>query len=407
MFAEGDILIANFGLHHGSSTVSLPAQGAEAGSCDGCNEQPFSHACPCALYLPCLPLIAGRKLVLSARSTKRCLKALPPITSRMSAVCHGHSGSRRLRSTLTHPTVNTTEASRPSSATPSGASSSCRRAELGPHSLGAAPWARKLGHYLLRCARWRHAACRLQRKQPIICHLPSPSPCVSAFAAQGNGTMELEPGFTDKYGLQQGLWRNKAADAVMRSAGIPLIQSFNESVPMWRAHRDNGQGYECTHPCHPSLSQASLGGGGGRARGAEVLGANPRVAAGSAGLLCLSMLEAARGALLWKARHPRCASSASSLPVWLTLRPPLLHSASLKQFMHCLGMFGKPCGVSACQRTAGFVPPTQTVLLCPACCAHRTAPVSFAELPADFGGQVLPCTGGSCVSVSGASRRRH
>lgn len=263
MFAEGDILIANFGLHHGSSTVSLPAQGAEAGSCDGCNEQPFSHACPCALYLPCLPLIAGRKLVLSARSTKRCLKALPPITSRMSAVCHGHSGSRRLRSTLTHPTVNTTEASRPSSATPSGASSSCRRAELGPHSLGAAPWARKLGHYLLRCARWRHAACRLQRKQPIICHLPSPSPCVSAFAAQGNGTMELEPGFTDKYGLQQGLWRNKAADAVMRSAGIPLIQSFNESVPMWRAHRDNGQGYECTHPCHPSLSQASLGGGGG------------------------------------------------------------------------------------------------------------------------------------------------
>ncbi|KAL4438162.1 hypothetical protein ABPG77_010523 [Micractinium sp. CCAP 211/92] len=75
----------------------------------------------------------------------------------------------------------------------------------------------------------------------------------------GEGAMELEPGYSDKYGLQQGLWRNKAADAVMRASGIPIIGSFNESVPMWKAHRDNGQGYECTHPCHPAASQASRG----------------------------------------------------------------------------------------------------------------------------------------------------
>lgn len=49
------------------------------------------------------------------------------------------------------------------------------------------------------------------------------------------------------------------ADPVMRAAGIPIIQSFNESVPMWAAHRDNGQGHECTHYCFPSAPEVGAG----------------------------------------------------------------------------------------------------------------------------------------------------
>lgn len=75
---------------------------------------------------------------------------------------------------------------------------------------------------------------------------------------EGNGTLVLQPGAKDPSGLRRGLWRNAAAGQVMAAAGIPVIQSFNESVPLWAAHRDNGAGWECTHPCHPSMSQASV-----------------------------------------------------------------------------------------------------------------------------------------------------
>lgn len=116
--------------------------------------------------------------------------------------------------------------------------------------------------------------------KPGYC-LPSantPAMTLLCSSLQGDGDMELEPGYSDKYGLQQGLWRNKAADAVMRASGIPIIGSFNESVPMWKAHRDNGQGYECTHPCHPAASQASRG----RLVG-SLLAALPRAAGGWVG----------------------------------------------------------------------------------------------------------------------------
>ncbi|KAL4444037.1 hypothetical protein ABPG75_011774 [Micractinium tetrahymenae] len=75
---------------------------------------------------------------------------------------------------------------------------------------------------------------------------------------EGNGTLVLEAGAKDTWGLRRGLWRNAAAGQIMAAAGFPLIQSFNESVPMWRAHKDNGEGWECTHPCHPSMAQASV-----------------------------------------------------------------------------------------------------------------------------------------------------
>jgi alpha-D-ribose 1-methylphosphonate 5-triphosphate synthase subunit PhnG len=42
----------------------------------------------------------------------------------------------------------------------------------------------------------------------------------------------------------------------MRKAGIPVIESYNETLPMASMHRDNGAGHECTHFCHPSAPQA-------------------------------------------------------------------------------------------------------------------------------------------------------
>ena len=32
---------------------------------------------------------------------------------------------------------------------------------------------------------------------------------------------------------------------------------FNETVPLWQFHRDNGDGHECTHFCFPSAPQVS------------------------------------------------------------------------------------------------------------------------------------------------------
>ena len=37
----------------------------------------------------------------------------------------------------------------------------------------------------------------------------------------------------------------------MTAKGIPVVHTFNESVPLWRMHRDNGAGHECSHYCFP------------------------------------------------------------------------------------------------------------------------------------------------------------
>lgn len=37
--------------------------------------------------------------------------------------------------------------------------------------------------------------------------------------------------------LPQGGWRNAAAEDVLGPVGIPIVQSFNESLPLYYFHR--------------------------------------------------------------------------------------------------------------------------------------------------------------------------
>ena len=45
---------------------------------------------------------------------------------------------------------------------------------------------------------------------------------------------------------------------VMSKAGIPVVSTWNETLPLWDFHRDNGHGLECTHFCAPSAPQLWL-----------------------------------------------------------------------------------------------------------------------------------------------------
>lgn len=45
------------------------------------------------------------------------------------------------------------------------------------------------------------------------------------------------------------------ARRVMGEAGVALSATWNETLPLWLYHRDNGAGYECTHYCAPSAPQ--------------------------------------------------------------------------------------------------------------------------------------------------------
>ncbi|KAK9816555.1 hypothetical protein WJX72_001866 [[Myrmecia] bisecta] len=54
----------------------------------------------------------------------------------------------------------------------------------------------------------------------------------------------------------RGSWRNELANELIRNAGMPIIEGWNETVPLWEYHRDNVlRGYECGHYCHPSASE--------------------------------------------------------------------------------------------------------------------------------------------------------
>lgn len=48
------------------------------------------------------------------------------------------------------------------------------------------------------------------------------------------------------------------ANDVMRKAGVPIVEAWNETLPLWDYHRDNGAGLECTHFCSPSAPQLWL-----------------------------------------------------------------------------------------------------------------------------------------------------
>lgn len=55
--------------------------------------------------------------------------------------------------------------------------------------------------------------------------------------------------------VADGGWRNIIARPVMSAAGIPVLQTWNESMLLWNYHRDSGAGWECTHYCFPSAPQ--------------------------------------------------------------------------------------------------------------------------------------------------------
>ena len=45
------------------------------------------------------------------------------------------------------------------------------------------------------------------------------------------------------------------SNTVMHESGIPIVHTWNETLPLWDYHRDNGAGLECTHFCFPSAPQ--------------------------------------------------------------------------------------------------------------------------------------------------------
>ena len=38
--------------------------------------------------------------------------------------------------------------------------------------------------------------------------------------------------------------------------GIPVLDTWNQTTGLYKFHRDNGHGYECSHYCFPSAPQA-------------------------------------------------------------------------------------------------------------------------------------------------------
>lgn len=58
--------------------------------------------------------------------------------------------------------------------------------------------------------------------------------------------------------IVQGGFRNSVANPVISSLGIPIIQTWNLSVPMWEYYHHVAEKGDCTHSCHPSGYQVWL-----------------------------------------------------------------------------------------------------------------------------------------------------
>ena len=58
--------------------------------------------------------------------------------------------------------------------------------------------------------------------------------------------------------IVQGGFRNRIANPVMSSLGIPIVQTWNLSVPMWEYYHHVARNGDCTHSCHPSGYQVWL-----------------------------------------------------------------------------------------------------------------------------------------------------
>ena len=59
-----------------------------------------------------------------------------------------------------------------------------------------------------------------------------------------------------------GGWRNQILSPVVAGLGVPVMQTWNQTVPLWQYnHHYNptcGDRYDCgdcTHTCHPSMYQ--------------------------------------------------------------------------------------------------------------------------------------------------------
>ena len=60
-------------------------------------------------------------------------------------------------------------------------------------------------------------------------------------------------------GVLAGDWRNQAANPVMRELGIPVLHTWNWTLPLWEYHHNyNRRGKsDCTHVCHPSAYEVT------------------------------------------------------------------------------------------------------------------------------------------------------
>ena len=58
--------------------------------------------------------------------------------------------------------------------------------------------------------------------------------------------------------IVQGGFRNRIANPIISSLGIPVIHTWNLSVPLWEYYHHVAEKGDCTHSCHPSGYQVWL-----------------------------------------------------------------------------------------------------------------------------------------------------
>ena len=56
----------------------------------------------------------------------------------------------------------------------------------------------------------------------------------------------------------EGGFRNRIANPIVASLGIPIVHTWNFSVPMWEYYHHVAKDGDCTHSCHPSGYQVWL-----------------------------------------------------------------------------------------------------------------------------------------------------
>lgn len=82
-----------------------------------------------------------------------------------------------------------------------------------------------------------------KKQEPFTC-VPIPGVTV-----QSNGTLDAS-GAPDPGVAAAGGWRNSVASKILAEEGprVTVIQSYNETVPLWQYHRNNNwKGWECSH----------------------------------------------------------------------------------------------------------------------------------------------------------------